>query len=833
MDESTMPATVFKYIKALYPVRLFNGALWMEEEDITRLPKSKFDLPEIQDAIDQGKLIEVNPNDLPVDVVSPTFKIKGGWDPSDGQLPDGRRVGDTFKILPPGGVVSLIPLRAGQRVLFTSLSTFEVLGEGAFDEAAFLANLTLNDISDVDDTDLSDGRVLYYNATTQKFQFKDISTSLVGLTDVDATDLADGKVPVFNATSNKFEFELPSNNLVDLLDVDATDLADGKVPVFNGTSNKFEFELPSNNLVDLLDVDATGLSNSVVPIFNTSINKFELKPINAADGFIAITGVVPQSINDNVYDKVLSDDDFVLQSCKSSTTAVRVYAIAITGKVSFKPSVTINGYTATVSRISSTDTWLCYADIVVTGTSPYTILAVHSEGSTDTATMEVVAAPLVTNIYITGAYPASAQGQTEHAAGQTVTLNVSADQPFNAIEISTDSSNAIVSGVYPVTLSNSATTTVQVADRGNTTVTKSVTLRVRNENGTWSAYIPSTTFGNTDGTHTLELNNTRPVISFGSVSYPLGQSALKETEQAKVPTTYVNVDSVIFSSNETSPQLSILDDTTIEPIKTVTRVSGSEGYNISTNNLFGVVTKTSNNTTASASKVVNIAHDPATITSIGKPSRLRSSATGLDHAITVNCSQRTQSLSMSAEVGDLQGASWATSDQGVTYTRQLRIDDSDAKQVASFTPVSLVNLAGVITTEDDITPSLLRYTVGGFAQRIIYVNVWVNGATPSQREAILSTQIRDLTKLAVTIGSSVGINTQTLATYTSPSNPATTNYAVTGPSGVLATVGVDGLLEAPANRIFVRDTLLASGNTAEQIIGTGIGTLPVTIEELI
>jgi hypothetical protein len=170
---------------------------------------------------------------------------------------------------------------------------------------------------------------------------------------------------------------------------------------------------------------------------------------------------------------------------------------------------------------------------------------------------------------------------------------------------------------------------------------------------------------------------------------------------------------------------------------------------------------------------------------------------------------------MAAEVGDLQGASWTTLDQGETYTRQLRIDDADSKQLATFNSVSLVNLAGVVTTELTINPLILQYTVGGFVQRTVFVNAWTDGSTPSQREASIGTEVGDTSKLVVTIGSSAGAFTNTLTTYTSPSNPATTNYAVTGPSGVLnSTTG---------NLIFVRDTLLASGNVT--------GTLPVIVEE--
>lgn len=550
-------------------------------------------------------------------------------------------------------------------------------------------------------------------------------------------------------------------------------------------------------------------------------------------GIVIIEDVTPASGSDNVSNKVFSDDGFVLQSCLSNTTQVNVQVLGNTGSSSFKPSITVNGVSATIARISPlSDLWRGVIPLTLSGTPPYTIKAVHSEGSVDTCVVNAEVTPTVTNAYFSDAYSQGA-GQTKHAQGQTLYLTVESAEPFRAIDVVSGSGNALTAGITNFSATTSKSITVSVADRGNVDTVLPALIRIQNTNGTWSAQYSTSSFSTVDGVGTLVLNNTRPTATLGAVTYPIGQSALKDTESASVPVTYLNVDEVIFSSPGTSAQLLIADPTTIEPSKIVSRISGSAGYNISADNLTAVVKKVSNATTSSASRVVNIAHDPATITSISKPSRLRSSPTGINHTITVTCSQRTQSLSMSASIGDLQGTSWGSLDQGLTYTRQLRIDDADSKEGATFTPVSLVNLAGVVTTEASISDTIRAYTVGGFTQRTIYVNVWVNGSTASQREAILGTQIRDLSKLVVTIGSSVGVNTQNLATYTSPSNPATTNYAVTGPSGVLSTNGVDGYLQSPANRIYVRDTLLASGNTAEQTIGTGIGTLPVIIEELI
>jgi hypothetical protein len=87
-----------------------------------------------------------------------------------------------------------------------------------------------------------------------------------------------------------------------------------------------------------------------------------------------------------------------------------------------------------------------------------------------------------------------------------------------------------------------------VANRGDTTTAFPAKVRVKNANGTWSSVFSSSDFGGTNGTHILALNNTRPTVTVGTITYPASQFALKLTEQATVAATYANVDSVLWTS---------------------------------------------------------------------------------------------------------------------------------------------------------------------------------------------------------------------------------------------------------------------------------------------
>ena len=132
----------------------------------------------------------------------------------------------------------------------------------------------------------------------------------------------------------------------------------------------------------------------------------------------------------------------------------------------FKPSVTVNGVAATLSRNALTDVWTGSAVITLTGEAPYTVTATHSEGATDTATVTIEAAPVISQLEFSGAYSQGVD-QTEHAQGQTVSLTIASDTPFTELEIVDDAGTATEALNLSFAATTTKTVTVTVADRGS------------------------------------------------------------------------------------------------------------------------------------------------------------------------------------------------------------------------------------------------------------------------------------------------------------------------------------------------------------------------------
>ncbi len=473
-----------------------------------------------------------------------------------------------------------------------------------------------------------------------------------------------------------------------------------------------------------------------------------------SQGFVAITDITPTSPGDNVGSKVKTDDNNVLQSCTSSTTAITVSVLAVTGST-FKPVVDINGTAATLTRNTLTDVWQGTAAITLTGASPYTVTATHSDGATDTATVTIEAAPVISGLEFSGAY-SQGVGQTEHAAGQKLDLTITSPTLFDAVEVIYSDGLTATTAIAVTEIADTLTHTLEVtvADQGSYGTGAPLILpakaRIRNLNGTWSNVFSSSDFGGTNGTHILALNNTRPSVTFGSIVYPMlvdpiRQLALKVTEEATVNVTYSNADTALWSSTEL-----IVSDPTVLGNKVVNRNNGvgSVGYNVSTNNLQVVLTRTANATTATFNTVVWIANDDPVITKVLPAARLRSGVSAQNHVITLGSDQRLISIAMGAGTitGDAAGTfsgAWATTNNGLTNTRTLVVADSDPKGTATFTGLSAINLAGreVTTVDTD-----LDYVLGGFVTRTVSFPLWDGSAI---RIVDIGTDVVDTAKLSV------------------------------------------------------------------------------------
>jgi hypothetical protein len=434
-------------------------------------------------------------------------------------------------------------------------------------------------------------------------------------------------------------------------------------------------------------------------------------------GFVAITDVVPTDTG-NVGTKIKTDNDYVLQSCVSSTQEVTVSILAVTGKDTFKPTVLVNSVAVTLTRNANTDVWVGSVDLVLSGPGPYTITAVHGDGATDTATIAYESSPIINSMTFSSAYPNAINGQTEHAAGQTLDLTITSPTLFDAVEVIYSNGLTATTAIPVTEIADTLTHTLEVtvADQGSYGTGAPLILpakaRIRNLNGTWSNVFSSSDFGGTNGTHILALNNTRPSVTAGVITYPASQFALKGTEQATVAATYTNVDSVLWTS---ASQLTVNAPTVMGNV-VVNRLAG--GYNIGTTNLTATAQRVANATTSTTNVVVWIADDNPVITKTLPAARLRSGVDAQNHVITLGSDQRLISIAMGAGTitGDAAGTfsgSWATANNGLTNTRTLVVADSDPKGTATFTGLSAINLAGkeVTTVTTD-----LDYELGGFVR---------------------------------------------------------------------------------------------------------------------
>lgn len=528
-------------------------------------------------------------------------------------------------------------------------------------------------------------------------------------------------------------------------------------------------------------------------------------------GFVAITDIEATSSDDSVINRVFSDDDQVLQSCTVASpnigaTTFRVHVLALTGVATLKPTwVRVNGDDVTnLTQDGAPNIWTGYVDVPITTTQ--TVVVEHAEGVQDGVDVTVAPLPVITSLLISNTYPNV--GQNEHAAGQTFTVTIEADVPFSNVQFESSSTNAVVAGSSTVTSSTSATLTVTAADRGQVSQLLSVIARIRSDSGLWSAYYDSATGGSTDGVNIVRLNNVQPSVTIGTITYPASQQALKGNETATVNVTYVNVNSVTWSS----PNLDLsVTSPSSTGNKTVTRINGS--YNIATNNLQVIARRTANNTTTTVSAVVWIANTAPTITVTTPAARLRSGG-GYDsvtqnHTITLTASQRllggADAPTMSASAGAFSTA-FSTADNGVTWTRTLQIGDSVTKGSASFSALVAKNLAGLSVTT--ITTGA-TYTVGGFVKRTVPFSAWPN------REAFINTNVVDVTKVRVT-NLSKGASGSLNGVYVASLSDTVDGFTITQPTSTFNATG---------NRVRNNDLANASSNTS--------GTLQFEIEELV
>jgi hypothetical protein len=274
-----------------------------------------------------------------------------------------------------------------------------------------------------------------------------------------------------------------------------------------------------------------------------------------------------------------------------------------------------------------------------------------------------------------------------------------------------------------------------VVSRTVTTVASlGASVRVQKSTGSTSVAYLTASAGSVNGVNLVQLNNLRPSVSIGTVTYPASQQALKNVETATVANTASNHNTIAYSSP--GSELTVTNPTAWEANKVVTRLGGT--YNIATNNLTITAVRTANNSTTSASACVKIAHTFPTIDISVPYARLRSNTTNTDYAVTISSDQNlaaAPSLTVPAGGGTLPSANFSGSLR--TWTRALRITDATVKTDYTFTGLSATTVIN----------SGAGYNIGGFIRRTIIIpSIFPDG----NRQMLIGTIVVNTAKLSCT-----------------------------------------------------------------------------------
>ena len=470
------------------------------------------------------------------------------------------------------------------------------------------------------------------------------------------------------------------------------------------------------------------------------------------NGGVFIQNIVPTGTG-NVGNKTYSSDGAVLDSCLSDTELLTVSVLALTGHTNYKPSITVNGVVCTITANSDKPVFTGSVSIDLNGETEVT--ATHEDGATHTCTITLETAPEVLTASFTGGYPS---GQTELKSSDHHTISGTTDVAVVALEI--ENSGACTSQTFVVS-GTSFSVSALIANRGTTAQPLTARVRVQKSTGSWSDWFE------TD--NTVILNNLYPSVAFGTVTYPSGQGAIKDSETATIVSSASNYNTIAYSSP--TSELNISNNSVFELSKTVTRIAGS--YNISTANISVTANRAANNASSTATGIVKIANTAATVSISVPASRLRSGGNNgtvaQSHSITIGTSQALYAApTLNAPEGTWLGGGFSGS--ATIWSRSLQIHDDDTKGSYSFNSLSATNLAGIETTT--IT-SGADYTIGGFVFRTLTVPAYPN------REAAIGTEVSNTSKLRCTNLSKGATGSLNFA-YQATTAEASDKYTVTG-----------------------------------------------------
>lgn len=569
------------------------------------------------------------------------------------------------------------------------------------------------------------------------------------------------------------EYLIQINEIVEQSTVDLTDSGDSLAVNLNEIVSVYTTDLIENP--DVYNVNVVEESNDFVIDVTAPTDDYAVVITEGggggAAGAVFITDITP--VAGVVGTKVFTADGKELLSCSTDNASVRVVVAAEGSGQDYTPEVKVNDVVVTLTE-SSTKRWFTGTIDVAVANGLNTITATSNAGSLTTVEVNRRGAgPAITSIVI-GAYPGA---QTELKAGDTVTITINTEP--DAVSVTIAGGSTCNSPTFAVT-AGVATGTITIGAASGSVTFSAV------------AYNDFGTAGTAATSPALTLNQTYPTIGSFTVTYPVGQSAAKNTETVTVTSAVTNADTV----NYTATGLSVDSPSVYSASKTATVTSSA--YVVTGTNYTITANRAANNATSSYSTLVKLATAaPTAAITIVPSGRLVSSPAGTDYEVRITPDQQylNTTPTLTASVGTFQG-SWTN--MGSYWKRNLRITDADPKGAGTFSALSVTGLSGVFGTT---ISSGANYTVGGISSRTLTFAAF-------SRVTAIGTTVADATKTSAAV---VGGNTLTRQT----SNAVVSNGFYIADS--------NGAYNPNGAYLGLSDTAFAGANTS--------GTLQVTFAE--
>ena len=461
----------------------------------------------------------------------------------------------------------------------------------------------------------------------------------------------------------------------------------------------------------------------------------------------------------------------VVFEATGNTDLIRITVRAI-GETSYKPGATVRLYDNLGVLIPGQEytvpftapdqggpEWEGYvdADAGAFSGAPYdvTIEVEHDDGARFSTEYHVVFGPVITAITFVSANEALGSGhtnkypqtswsaqQSEVKSGDSIYFRVDCDPAAPAmtgIYVYGQAGDLRTTTINDIAIASGHTGyfTTTVTNTGTSATLRGLKIKAHKLDGVFGEDFTST--------DTLLHNNVTPTSSIGSVSYPVGQTALKEAEVASFFVTYTNADDVRIPEALPVGDSIIVDTTPLSAGGTATihRNNLSSVGTLESGSNYSVKCFRSANGRESfnVTKLVWIQNDFPNAQVIEPQVRLRSGGndgTSIQtHTITLSSVSQNITESPTLDLGHVPvTGGWASSTSfsgsGTSWSNSLRVHDNDPKGSFTWGSFSITNRALRTTT---VITGNTSYVLGGFVERILSID-------PSSPEGVRKSQVQ-------------------------------------------------------------------------------------------